>query len=128
MQAVLNQTRMEPVSADILQKKTYIVTQGDLTFPNTIEISNTPCDPTFFSSEHTHGDAHTLNISDDAYIAHMIPHHQVAIDMSKRLLKTTQNDYMIDLAYNIIRNQQTEIARLSALSKSPSRFQSELIV
>ena len=29
----------------------------------------------------------------------MIPHHQVAIDMSKVLLKNTKNDFMIYLAY-----------------------------
>jgi uncharacterized protein (DUF305 family) len=89
-----------------------------------VNISNTPCKPEFFGHDH---ESHRMEINDNDYIAHMIPHHQVAIDMSKRLLKNTNNDYMIDLAYNIIRNQQSEIAKLSALSNSRTRFQSDLL-
>ena len=45
----------------------------------------------------------------------MIPHHQVAVDMSKKLLKNTKNDFMIHLAYRIIRSQQEEIILLHNL-------------
>jgi uncharacterized protein (DUF305 family) len=45
----------------------------------------------------------------------MIPHHQVAVDMSKKLLKHTKNDFMIFLAYRIIRSQQEEIILLNDL-------------
>ena len=45
------------------------------------------------------------------YIKHMIPHHQVAVDMSKRILNTTNNDFIIDLAYKIIHSQQLEISK-----------------
>ena len=31
----------------------------------------------------------------DMYLKHMIPHHQVAVDMSKKLLNNTKNDFMI---------------------------------
>ena len=31
----------------------------------------------------------------DDNMCHMIPHHQVAVDMSKKLLKNTNNDFMI---------------------------------
>lgn len=135
MTAVLNSTHMEPVSmSEQPQNIQYIQTIGDTTPPNTLAISDTPCDPSFFGTQHD-GHAshrhrqHVDEMADDAYIAHMIPHHQVAVDMSKRLLKSTTNDYMIDLAYSIIRSQQTEIARLSALSKSHmhTRFQSDLL-
>ena len=48
----------------------------------------------------------------------MIPHHQVAVDMSKKLLKYTENDMMIFLAYRIIRSQQNEIVLLNDLLKN----------
>ena len=44
-------------------------------------------------------------------------HHQVAVDMSKVLLKNTSNDFMIYLAYRIIRSQQNEIILLDNLLK-----------
>ena len=47
------------------------------------------------------------------YLDHMIPHHQVAVDMSKKLLKNSTNDFMIFLAYRIIRSQQEEIILLN---------------
>ena len=40
-------------------------------------------------------------------------YHQVAVDMSKKLIKNTKNDFMIYLAYRIIRSQQDEIMLLN---------------
>ncbi len=48
----------------------------------------------------------------------MIPHHQVAVDMSKVLLKNTNKDYMVYLAYRIIRKQQEEIYLLNEMKKN----------
>ena len=48
----------------------------------------------------------------------MIPHHQVAVDMSKILLKYTKNDFMISFAYRIIRSQQEEINYMNNLLKN----------
>ena len=45
-------------------------------------------------------------LTDREYLEHMIPHHQVAIDMSKILLENTKSDIMIWLAYRIIKDQQ----------------------
>jgi uncharacterized protein (DUF305 family) len=56
----------------------------------------------------------------------MIPHHQVAVDMSKKLLETTRNDFIIDLAYKIIHNQQLEIAKLYYLLNSKYIFESNI--
>ena len=66
-------------------------------------------------------------ITDEMYIHHMIPHHQVAVDMSKKILKMTRNDFIIDLAYKIIRNQQLEISKLHSLSKIKNRFESTIL-
>jgi uncharacterized protein (DUF305 family) len=49
------------------------------------------------------------------YLQHMIPHHQVAIDMSTRLLLYTKNPYLISLAYKIIVDQKKEILKMTGL-------------
>ena len=54
----------------------------------------------------------TDKLTDLEYLEHMIPHHQVAVDMSKVLLKNTKSDIMVYLAYRIIRSQQAEVILL----------------
>ncbi len=66
-------------------------------------------------------------MTDDMYIQHMIPHHQVAVDMSKKILQKTNNDFIMDLAYKIIRNQQLEITNLYYLSKAKNMFKSNIL-
>jgi uncharacterized protein (DUF305 family) len=59
----------------------------------------------------------------------MIPHHQVAVDMSKKLLKHTKNDFMIFLAYRIIQSQQNEIILLNdLLHKNNYKYKSNLLI
>ena len=70
---------------------------------------------------------HLHHMTDMMYIQHMIPHHQVAVDMSKQILKTTNNDFIIYLAYRIIRSQQLEITNLYYLSKSKNMFESTIL-
>ena len=60
----------------------------------------------------------TDRLTDIEYLEHMIPHHQVAVDMSKVLLKNTNKDYMVFLAYRIIRKQQEEIYLLNEMKKN----------
>ena len=70
-----------------------------------------------------------MKLDDDMYIKHMIPHHQVAVDMSKVLLKNTKNDFMIYLANRIIRSQQEELILLNdMLGKKRYSYQSNLII
>ena len=109
---------------NIKMDTSYITTQGDFTHPNTPGLSNTFCDPSFFNMSHNK-DLH--NMTDSMYINHMLPHHQVAVDMSKQILKTTKNDFIIDLAYNIIRSQQLEITILHHLSTSKNMFESNIL-
>jgi hypothetical protein len=63
---------------------------------------------------------HMGQMTDQMYFKHMIPHHQVAIDMSKLLIKHTTNDFMMHLAYRIIRAQEGEIKLLYDLQFSPA--------
>lgn len=88
---------------------------SDYTYPNKVGLTNAYCDPHFFDPEAHMKHVHDMNIDDKMYIKHMIPHHQVAVDMSKKLLKHTTNDFMIFLAYRIIRSQQEEVILLSHL-------------
>ena len=71
------------------------------------------CDPLFFKpndhSEHMNHMKHT----DKSFLEHMIPHHQVAIVMSERLLKHTNNTHMIRLCYEIITAQRGEILQMN---------------
>ena len=70
-----------------------------------------------------------MELNDEMYLHHMIPHHQVAVDMSKKLLKNTRNDFMIFLAYRIIRSQQDEIILLNDMMKKNNyRYQSKLVI
>ena len=57
----------------------------------------------------------TDKLTDLEYLEHMIPHHQVAIDMSKRLLLHTSNSYLIDFCRKLIYDQQYEIFYMNNL-------------
>lgn len=98
----------------------FISTISSFIYPNVIGLTNSYCDPAFFSSNHhsQHDIKHNI-ITDSEYIKHMIPHHQVAVDMCKILLKYTKSDFLIYLAYRMIRSQEAEIILLDDLSKSP---------
>lgn len=103
------------VTANKNRVRTYQSTISDFIKPNKLGLTKTYCDPHFFDpKEHMKHMKH-MKLNDKMYIEHMIPHHQVAVDMSKVLLKNTSNDFMIYLAYRIIRSQQSEIIILKDL-------------
>ena len=105
-----------------------IITMGTITYPNKPGLSNTFCDPNFFDPEKHMKHMKHMKLDDKMYIHHMIPHHQVAVDMSKVLLKNTNNDFMIYLANRIIRSQEEEIYLLNnMLRKERYNIQSHLI-
>ena len=107
--------------------KSYIPTKSDFIYPNKLGLTNTYCDPHFFDPEKHMEHLKHMKLTDKMYIEHMIPHHQVAVDMSKKLLKHTQNDFMIFLAYRIIRSQQDEIILLNdLLSEKNYKYESTL--
>ena len=58
-------------------------------------------------------------LSDMEYLEHMIPHHQVAIDMSHMLEPSTSSDVMLNLCRNIIRNQKLEIWEMKRMKQYP---------
>lgn len=128
MKLALNSLPENDMSLNKGMLKNYIPTVSDYIKPNNLDLTNTYCDPHFFDPEEHMKHLHHMKLDDDMYIKHMIPHHQVAVDMSKVLLKNTKNDFMIYLAYRIIRSQQGEIIMLdNLLHKSTYKHHSDLI-
>lgn len=58
-------------------------------------------------------------LTDKDFLKHMTPHHQVAVDMCKILLKHTKSDFLIYLAYRMIREQESEIILPNDMLRSP---------
>lgn len=93
----------------------YISSVGSFIEPNKVDYVRAVCDPNFFdvNSHRKHIKEMGNELDEIMYIKHMIPHHQVAVDMSKRLLRYTNNPFMMELCYRIIRNQEKEIVFLN---------------
>ena len=51
------------------------------------------------------------------YLTHMIPHHQVAIDMSLLLIPKTSNPTILHLCRDIIRKQTYEIWEMEMMKQ-----------
>lgn len=101
---------------DTNMKKIYKKTTLDLT--KLASDPNAKCNPEFFDPKLHKKRLSHMKLNEKTYLEHMIPHHQVAVDMSKTLLKHTNNDFMIHLAYRIIRSQQDEINYMNHLLKN----------
>jgi len=71
------------------------------------------CDPLFFKPNDHSDHMNHMKHTDKSFLEHMIPHHQVAIVMSERLLKHTNNTHMIRLCYEIITAQRGEILHMN---------------
>jgi hypothetical protein len=105
--------------SEITTNQEFIPMISSSIYPNVVGLTNTYCDPGFFSSKthQNHSQGHII-VTDRQYIDHMIPHHQVAIDMCKILLKHTKSDFLIYLADRMIRAQESEIILLNDILKS----------
>lgn len=111
--------------SEIDSNKHFIPTISSDMYPNVLGLTDAYCDPAFFSykkNQHNQHQQHSQEhkiVTDKQYILHMIPHHQVAVDMCKMLLKNTKSDFLIYLAYRMIRTQEAEIILLNDLLQSP---------
>ena len=70
---------------------------------------------------------HNMEINEKSYLEHMIPHHQVAIDMSERLLLHTNHSYLLVFCRKLIIDQQYEIFYMNNLLKTNYKVNSNLI-
>lgn len=128
MKYMLN-TLPKDMSVNKKMNTIYRSTISDFVKPNKLGLTQTYCDPHFFDPEEHMKHMEHMELNDEMYLHHMIPHHQVAVDMSKKLLKNTRNDFMIFLAYRIIRSQQDEIILLNDMMKKNNyRYQSNLVI
>ena len=85
------------------------------------------CNPLFFKPDDHSAHMEGMEISDKSYLDHMISHHQVAIDMSKRLLLHTNHSYLLDFCKQLIIDQQGEIFTMNSLLKNTYNYKSELV-
>ena len=109
-------------------EKENIITKLDKYNPILSKSKDGPCNPLFFKpndhSQHMKG----MKITEKSYLEHMIPHHQVAIDMSQRLLLHTNNSYLLDFCRKLIIDQQGEIYYMNNLLDSNNYlYKSELL-
>lgn len=98
-------------------------------YPRKSEDIGVKCESHFF-----HSNPKMIAETDDInFLQHMIPHHQLAVNMSKRLLKHTNNPNMMEFANHIIKNQQYEIWKMKELLENlknrdfPVQFHSSIL-
>ena len=85
------------------------------------------CNPLFFKPDDHSKHMENMRITDKSYLEHMVSHHQVAVDMSKRLLLHTNHSYLIDFCRKLIIDQQGEIYKMNHLLKNTYNYSSELL-
>lgn len=54
-------------------------------------------------------------LTDTQFLEYMIAHHQVAVNMAKQVLKTSQNQYILELARRMVWQQGYEITMMHAM-------------
>ena len=62
----------------------------------------------------------TDKLTDLEYLEHMIPHHQVAVDMSNLLIPKTSDPFILHLCREIIRKQEYEIWEMTLMKNALS--------
>ena len=85
------------------------------------------CNPMFFKPNDHKKHMEHMEINDTSYLTHMIPHHQIAIDMSKRLLLYTNHSYLLEFCKNLIIEQEGEIYLMNNMLKNRFNVYSELL-
>ena len=96
-------------------------------YPKKSKSKDGDCNPLFFQPDNHSAHMKHMEINNKSYLEHMIPHHQVAIDMSKRLLMHTNNMYLIDFCRKLIYDQEGEIFYMNNLLESINLYKSNLI-
>ena len=86
-----------------------------------------PCNPLFFKPNEHSMEMESMQMDDTSYLEHMIPHHQVAIDMSKRLLLHTNHSYLLLFCRGLIIDQQGEIFTMNYMLMNKYNYTSELL-
>jgi len=85
------------------------------------------CNPLFFKPNDHASHMKGMKITTKSYLEHMIPHHQVAIEMSERLLMYTNNSYLMDFCRKLVIDQQGEIYLMNNMLNNKFNYKSELL-
>tara|TARA_B110000503_G_scaffold59997_1_gene95499 strand:- start:318 stop:911 length:594 start_codon:yes stop_codon:yes gene_type:complete len=104
-----------------------INTKLDIFAPIMSKAKEGECNPLFFKPNDHMKHMEHMEVSDKKYLEHMIPHHQVAIDMSKRLLLHTNHSYLMEFCRKLIIDQQGEIFFMNNMLKNTYNHHSELL-
>ena len=113
------------VVSNNMWRKENPMTSLDLYNPN---LSKSVCNPLFFKPNDHSKMMEGMVLNQKKYLEHMIPHHQVAIDMSRRLLLHTNNSYLLEFCRKLIIEQQGEIFYMeNLLNKHNYVYKSELL-
>ena len=99
----------------------------DIHYPKMSKSKDGNCNPLFFKPNDHSNMMINMDINDTTYLEHMIPHHQVAIDMSRRLLLHTTNSYLFVFCQKLIVDQQGEIFLMNNLLRNTSNYNSKLL-
>ena len=98
----------------------------DMYYPVMSKSKDGNCNPLFFKPNDHNKMMKHMKITDKSYLEHMIPHHQVAIDMSKRLLLHTNHSYLMVFCKKLIIDQQYEIYLMNNLLTNKYNYKSDL--
>ena len=118
-----NISSYEDMNLDIINFKTKLEKHN----PTLSKSKDGDCNPLFFKPNDHAAHMEGMLINDRSYLEHMIPHHQVAIDMSRRLLMHTNNDYLINFCRKLIIDQQAEIYLMNNLLHNLFNYESVLL-
>ena len=91
------------------------ITPLDFYYPVLSKSKDGDCNPLFFKPNDHMAHMEGMEVTSKSYLEHMIPHHQVAVDMSRRLLLHTNNSYLLDFCRKLIVDQQYEIYYMNNL-------------
>ena len=94
-------------------------------YPEGVRDKNARCDPGFFDPGHKQH--MVMKLDDKSFLEHMIPHHQVAVDMSKRLLGHTRSPFMIEFCKRIINSQEREIWEMKGILSNYKCYRSSIL-
>ena len=104
-----------------------IKTKLDIFYPIMSKAKEGGCNPLFFKPNDHMKHMNHMEVTDKTYLEHMVPHHQVAIDMSKRLLLHTNHSYLMEFCRKLIIEQQGEIFLMNNMLKNTYNYHSELL-
>ena len=102
-------------------------TKLDIYYPKLSKSKDGSCNPLFFKPNDHMKHMAGMEITDKSYLEHMIPHHQVAIDMSRRLLLHTNHSYLLVFCKGLIIEQQGEIFYMNNILNNSYTHYSELL-